>query len=69
MWTSRAGDGYYSLTAHFNAKRSSLEPENVEKIVFLHDNLPPVPLPYKRTSNKSDMPEEPSEIDYNYSND
>ena len=46
-----------------------MEPENVEKVVFLHYNLPPVPLPYKRTSNKSDMTEEPSEIDYNYSND
>ena len=30
------------------AKRSTLEPENVEKLVFLHDNLPPVNLPYQR---------------------
>ena len=30
------------------AKRCALEPENVEKLVFLHDNLPPVKLSYQR---------------------
>ena len=29
-------------------KRCALEPENVEKLVFLHDNLPPVKLSYQR---------------------
>ena len=31
-----------------NAKRSSLDPANAEKLVFLHDNLPNIDLPYKR---------------------
>ena len=32
------------------SKRSALEPENVEKLVFLHDNLPSLKdhLPYQR---------------------
>lgn len=35
-----------------NSKRSSLDPENVEKLVFLHDNLLPIHLPYKRTASE-----------------
>ena len=31
------------------AKRSALEPENVEKLLILHDNLPPVRLAYQQT--------------------
>ena len=34
-----------------NTKRSALDPENIEKLVFLHDNLPAVCLPYKRAHN------------------
>ena len=68
--TSVPSERLFSVAGNVvNANRSSLEPANVEKLVFLHDNHDPVPLPYKRTSNKSDMTEEPSEIDYNYSND
>ena len=31
-----------------SVKRSALLPENVEKLIFLHDNLPSLTLPYKR---------------------
>ncbi|XP_065917715.1 E3 SUMO-protein ligase ZBED1-like [Dysidea avara] len=31
-----------------SVKRAALLPENVEKLIFLHDNLPPVSLPYRR---------------------
>ena len=31
-----------------SVKRAALLPENVEKLIFLHDNLPTVSLPYKR---------------------
>jgi len=34
-----------------NTKRSALDPENVEKLVFLHDNLPPLCSSYKRTAH------------------
>ena len=35
----------------FTAKRSALDPENVEKLVFLHNNLPPPQdLPYKQAT-------------------
>ena len=30
-----------------SVKRAALLPENVEKLIFLHDNLPEVSLPYK----------------------
>jgi len=30
------------------AKKSALDPENAEKLVFLHENLPLQDLPYKR---------------------
>lgn len=30
------------------AKRAALDPGNVEKLIFLHDNLPRVALPYRR---------------------
>ena len=30
------------------AKRAALDPGNVEKLIFLHDNLPRVALPCKR---------------------
>ena len=36
------------------AKRSALDPDNVEKLVFLHENLPPLEdLPYQRAKYKS----------------
>lgn len=35
-------------------KRASLLPENVDKLVFLHSNLPPVKLDYKRVHTESD---------------
>ena len=31
-----------------SAKRAALDPENVETLLFLHDNLPSLSLPYKR---------------------
>ena len=31
------------------AKRGALLPENVEKLIFLHDNLPPLHLQYERS--------------------
>ena len=31
---------------------SSLDPDNVEKLVFLHDNTPPIHLPYKRVASQ-----------------
>ena len=31
-----------------SSKRASLSPENVDKLVFLHSNLPPVEVDYKR---------------------
>ena len=31
-----------------SVKSAALQPENVEKQIFLHDNLPPVSLPYRR---------------------
>jgi len=34
-----------------NTKRSALDPENVEKLMFLHDNLPPLCSSYKRTAH------------------
>ena len=33
-------------------KRTALLPENVEKLIFLHDNLPPLSLPYKRCNQE-----------------
>ena len=33
-----------------NTKRSALDPENVEKLVFLHENLPSPCTSYKRTA-------------------
>ena len=35
-----------------NAKRSALCPENVNKLVFLHEHLPPIHLNHKRTISK-----------------
>ena len=32
-----------------NVKTATLEPENVEKLLILHDNLPPVRLAYQQT--------------------
>ena len=34
-----------------HSKISALDPENVESLVFLHDNLPQLSLPYKRAHN------------------
>ena len=35
-----------------NAKRAALSPENVNKLVFLHENLSPIHLPYQRLLSK-----------------
>ena len=35
-----------------NAKRAALSPENVNKLVFLHENLPPIHLQYQRLLSK-----------------
>ena len=35
-----------------SVKRTTLLPENVEKLIFLHDNLPPLSLPYKRCNQE-----------------
>ena len=35
-----------------SVKRTALLPENVEKLIFLHDNLPPLSLPYKRCNQE-----------------
>ena len=36
---------------------SSLDPDNVEKLVFLHDNTPPIHLPYKRVASQCNCEE------------
>ena len=47
--TSVPSERLFSMAGNVvTAKRCALEPENVEKLVFLHDNLPPVKLPYQR---------------------
>jgi len=46
--TSVPSEQLFSTTGNVvSVKRSALLPENVEKLIFLHDNLPPVFLPYK----------------------
>ena len=35
-----------------NCKRAALSPEHVNQFVFLHENLPPVHLEYKKTLSK-----------------
>lgn len=47
--TSVPSERLFSTTGTiFSAKRAALDPENVETLVFLHDNLPSLSLPYKR---------------------
>ena len=47
--TSVPSERLFSVTGNIvNSKRSSLDPSNVEKLVFSHDNSPNVHLPYKR---------------------
>jgi hypothetical protein len=48
--TSVPSEMLFSVTGNIvNTKRSLLDPSNVEKLVFLHDNSPDiVHLPYKR---------------------
>lgn len=38
-----------------SVKRAALLPENVDKLVFLHGNLPPLHLDYRRTQDKNCM--------------
>lgn len=35
-----------------NAKRAALSPENVSKLVFLHETLPPIYLQYQKLLSK-----------------
>ena len=53
--TSDPSEQLFSTTGNaVTAKRSALDPDNVEKLVFLHENLPPLEdLPYQRAKYKS----------------
>ena len=50
--TSTTSERLFSTAGNITAKRSALSTENVDKLVFLHENLPKQHLSYKRVQCK-----------------
>ena len=51
--TSIPSEQLFSTAANvISVKRTALLPENVEKLIFLDDNLPPLSLPYNRCNQE-----------------